>query len=409
MHVVHLTNAYAPASGGVRTMVHALGAGYRAHGHRFTLVAPASSGGVDEEHWGTRVRLPGLHVPGTAGYRVLLDTAAVRRTLDRLAPDRVEVSDRFTLRHVGAWARERGVPSALFAHERLDGLAHSLGRLPEASARALADVTNRRWAAAFDRVVVTTPFGAQEFDRIGIPTTRVPLGVDLDAFHPSLRTRAVGERGVVLALCSRLSPEKAPGAAVATLGLLRADGVDARLVVLGDGPEASRLARAARDLPVTFLGHVEDRRLVARTLADADVTLAPGPLETFGLAALESLACGTPVVAARGSAVAALGVPASHPREFAARVVDLVGAGPAARDAARSRAEHLGWSTTISTLLKLHGAPVPPPRDARVVTPGPPGSGSGRVCDHFLGALSPGALSLLRGGSGSRSSAPPPG
>ncbi|GIG38363.1 GDP-mannose-dependent alpha-(1-6)-phosphatidylinositol dimannoside mannosyltransferase [Cellulomonas phragmiteti] len=339
-------------------MVHALGAGYRGHGHRFTAVVPAGTAGADDEPWGTRVRLPGPVVPGTAGYRVLLDAAAVRGELDRLAPDRVEVSDRFTLRHVGVWARDRGVPCVLFAHERLDGLARSLGRVPAPAARALADATNRRWSGVFDRVVVTTPYGAQEFDRIGVPTTRVPLGVDLDAFHPALRTRAAGDGAVVLALCSRLSPEKSPGTALATLGLLRADGVDARLVVLGDGPEASRLARAARDLPVTFLGHVEDRAVVARTLADADVTLAPGPLETFGLAALESLACGTPVVAARGSAVAALGASAAGPHQFAAHVLDLVGRGPTARQAARARAERLGWHATVRDMLALHGAPV---------------------------------------------------
>ncbi|GAA4625782.1 glycosyltransferase [Cellulomonas oligotrophica] len=361
MHVVHLTNAYAPASGGVRTMLHALGEGYAPHGHRLTAVVPAASRGVDHEPWGVRVRLPGPRVPGTAGYRVLLDAAAVRRTLDQLAPDRVEVSDRFTLRHVGAWSRAHGVPSVLFAHERLDGLARTLAHLPASTARAAADVANRRWAASFDRIVVTTAYGGEELDRIGVPTVRVPLGVDLDVFHPGARTRGPAGPDVVLALCSRLSPEKKPHTAVATLALLRAEGVDARLVVLGDGPEASRLRRLAADLPVTFLGHVEDRRAVARTLADADVTLAPGPLETFGLAAAESLACGTPVVAARGSAVAGLAAQASEPGEFARRVVELVGAGGSARAAARARAERLGWATTVRSLLRLHGAPA---RDA---------------------------------------------
>ncbi len=355
MHVVHLTSAYAPASGGVRTMVHALGAGYRARGHRFTLVVPAATAGVDDEPWGTRVRLRGPRVPGTAGYHALLDRSAVRRTLEDLAPDRVEVSDRFTLRHVGTWAADHGVPSVMFAHERLDGLASSLLHAPGPVARALADQVDRRWAGAFDHVVVTSPYAAEEFDRIGVPTVRVPLGVDTDLFHPARRRRPQAPQDVVIALCSRLSPEKAPAVAVDTLRVLRDGGLDARLVVLGDGPEAARLHRRAQGLPVTFVGYLQDRRDVARLLADADVTLAPGPLETFGLAALESMACGTPVVAARGSAVAALTVGACGPEETAARVRELLRAGPAARAAARVRAERLGWSTTIDGLLALHG------------------------------------------------------
>ncbi|MBU4335825.1 MAG: glycosyltransferase [Actinobacteria bacterium] len=363
MHIVHLTNAYAPASGGVRTVVHALGGGYRARGHRFTLIVPAALAGVDEEPWGVRVRLPGRRVPGTDGYRALTDRGAVLRELDRLAPDRVEVSDRFTLRAVGDWARARGVPAVMVAHERLDGLVASLGHVPVGAARALADRHNRRWAASFDQVVVTSQVAAGEFDRIGVPTAQVPLGVDLGLFTPDRRSRPVGADELVLVLCSRLSPEKAPAVAVETLRLLRAEGVPARLVVIGDGPEAAALARRARGLPVTFTGFLDDRAAVADLLADADVVLAPGPLETFGLAALEAMACGTPVVAARGSAVAALTArgggpsPAGSPAEFAASVLSLR-ARPAEqlRAAARTVAQELGWAATVDQLLALHGA-----------------------------------------------------
>ncbi|CAM5470276.1 D-inositol-3-phosphate glycosyltransferase [Streptomyces griseomycini] len=54
---------------------------------------------------------------------------------------------------------------------------------------------------------------------------------------------------------------------------------------------------------MTFLGHVRDRALLGALQACADVCLAPGPAETFGLAALEAMACGTPVVASASSAL----------------------------------------------------------------------------------------------------------
>src|SRR6201985_518230 len=85
---------------------------------------------------------------------------------------------------------------------------------------------------------------------------------------------------------------------------LREGGIDARLVVVGDGPLRARLQRQAARLPVDFTGFVSDRHSVAELLASADVALAPGPHETFGLAALESLACGTPAVVSRTSALA---------------------------------------------------------------------------------------------------------
>ena len=59
-----------------------------------------------------------------------------------------------------------------------------------------------------------------------------------------------------------------------------------------------------RDLPVDFTGFIGCRDTVASILASADVALAPGPHETFGLAALEALACGTPAVVSRTSALA---------------------------------------------------------------------------------------------------------
>ena len=110
---------------------------------------------------------------------------------------------------------------------------------------------------------------------------------------------------VLLLLGSRLSGEKRPGRALDALAALRHLGVRAALVVAGDGPLRARLesrARAER-LPAGFLGHVADRAELARLQASADLCVAPGPAETFGLSALEALACGTPVVASGSSAL----------------------------------------------------------------------------------------------------------
>lgn len=361
MRIVHVTNAYAPHSGGIRTTVHALGRGYRARGHEFVLVVPGPAPRDEQLPWGRRITLPGPRVPGTGGYRVLVDLARLRSFLDGLAPDRVEVSDRLSLRRVGDWAGRAGVPSLVIAHERLDGVLRSHLRLGACTARAVADRHNTVTAARFDRVVTTTGFAAREFLRIGAATVRVPLGVDLDHFMPAEPPVHIDDREPLLVLCSRLSREKRPELAVDAVRVLHDRGCAARLVVAGDGPMVRSLQRRSRGLPVTFLGHVSDRTGVARLLATADVVLAPGPVETFGLAALEALACGTPVVAASTSAVAELVAGGGgrcawpDPESLAGAVLDFLGEPPACRRAsARRRAEQYPWQRTSDGMLAVH-------------------------------------------------------
>jgi alpha-1,6-mannosyltransferase len=169
---------------------------------------------------------------------------------------------------------------------------------------------------------------------------------------------------VLLLLCSRLSVEKRPATALDALAALRERGMRVSMVVAGDGPlKASLVRRAHVDrLPVHFLGHVPDREAVADLQAAADVCLAPGPAETFGLSALEALACGTPVVASASSAlpevVGDAGVAAADTgADFAAAVLDLL-ARPdqARRRAARARAELFDWQRSVTAFLTAHQA-----------------------------------------------------
>nr|MDT0666276.1 glycosyltransferase [Micromonospora sp. DSM 115978] len=151
---------------------------------------------------------------------------------------------------------------------------------------------------------------------------------------------------MLLVHASRLSPEKRGDLAVDALAELVRRRVPARLVVAGDGPSRARLERRAAGLPVVFLGFVNDRERMASLLATADVVLAPGPVETFGLAALEAMASGTPTVVHHASALAELVVPgagvaaAGSGWTFADAVQELLEVPVADRTAAaRGRAE----------------------------------------------------------------------
>ena len=363
MRIVRLANFVAPRSGGLRTSLAELGAGYLAAGHEPVLVIPGERDSDQRTAQGRVITLRAPRVPFAGGYRVLWRRRRLGRLLTLLRPDVLEVSDRTTLRWTGAWARENGVPAAMVSHESVAALLAGLGLDGlglSGVGRAVADWLNRRTARAYRRIICTTCWAAGEFERIGAGNVvRVPLGVDLATFAPrDGRVRAEGQ--ILLVHSGRLSAEKRPQRSLTTLATLRASGLPVRLVVAGDGPLRPRLERrAARaGLPVTFAGFLPGRAELAALLASADVVLAPGPAETFGLAALEALACGTPVVVSAKSALpeVAGGAGASVPGEDLAAGVRAVLARPerARRAAARARAEQFDWAAAVRGFLAVH-------------------------------------------------------
>jgi len=102
-------------------------------------------------------------------------------------------------------------------------------------------------------------------------------------------------------------------------------------------------------------------------IASADVSLAPGPIETFCLAALESLASGTPVVASATSAVGEflfeengdfVGLTAANNGAAFADAIEIIldeiKEDPSLSDRCRLQAERFPWSETIHRLDTLH-------------------------------------------------------
>ncbi|MFI5661718.1 glycosyltransferase [Streptomyces sp. NPDC051684] len=370
LRIVRIANFVAPASGGLRTALRELGAGYLAAGHEPVLIVPGERPSDTETPQGRVITLPGAPLPASGGYRVLTDRQRVARTLERSCPDRLEVSDRTTLRWTGEWARRARVPAVMVSHETAHGVLRTWG-LPERAARRAADVLNVRTAHAYTRVVCTTEWAEREFVRIGARNVaRAPLGVDLVRCRPgehSKRIRAAHARvdEVLLFMCTRLSVEKRPGIGLDTVERLRRSGVPARLVVAGEGPLRTRLEQRARArrLPVDFLGHVADPATLAALQATAEVCLAPGPAETFGLAALEALACGTPVVVSASSAlpevVGGAGAVAEDSGAAFADAVREVLERPLwqRRARARARAECFGWDAAVAAFLAAHDAP----------------------------------------------------
>ncbi len=259
--IAQVANFYGPQSGGLRTTVDMLGRGYVAAGFERVLVVPGERHRDEQTPAGRRITLKAPAVPGGGGYRFFPDWRPVAAVLSRVGIDRLEVSDKLTLAPLGPWATRRGIPALLLSHERLDAILAP--RLPRwaagtAALAGAADRCNRRLAAAFPTVVAASAFSCEEWERIGADhVIRVPLGVDLAAFRPVPRAQRSGPAQLVSV--GRLSKEKRPDLALATLRELVDAGVAARLTMVGAGPESERLARTAeaRHLPVEFPGHIQ--------------------------------------------------------------------------------------------------------------------------------------------------------
>jgi N-acetyl-alpha-D-glucosaminyl L-malate synthase BshA len=157
-----------------------------------------------------------------------------------------------------------------------------------------------------DAVLCVSEWLAQQtrevFDFSG-PITVVPNFVDQDWFRPrsdeTIRHELGGDEHALLLHTSNFRPLKR---AMDTLDVLERLGTDGRalLVLVGDGPDLPLVREAAhrRGLSdrVRVLGEIPDAETIT---AACDVALFPSESESFGLAALEALACGVPVVAAR--------------------------------------------------------------------------------------------------------------
>jgi N-acetyl-alpha-D-glucosaminyl L-malate synthase BshA len=114
-----------------------------------------------------------------------------------------------------------------------------------------------------------------------------------------LRTRLAPEGQKVAIHVSNFRPVKRATAVVEVFARVRRE-VPVRLLMAGDGPDVAEASRIAGALGVSddvlFLGEQDQ---VVPLLSAADVFLLPSAQESFGLAALEAMACGVPVVASR--------------------------------------------------------------------------------------------------------------
>ncbi|HXG90350.1 MAG TPA: glycosyltransferase [Vicinamibacterales bacterium] len=403
VRTLHLTNAYHPTSGGIRTFYRALLDGANARHREMRLVVPGPFD--DREEVGDFGRIYYLKARSAPAfdrrYRVILPSAylanangALVRILQDERPDLVEICDKYSLFYLAGMLRKEWLPRVPrpilvgVSCERMDdNLRAYLGR--EALSRRFARWYLRHiYGPPFDYHVANSEYTADElrqvlWDRPPEFIRVCPMGVDAARFGPhhrdELLRRSVLERAggnptsTLLLYVGRLSPEKNVALLVATLERLtkasRQDGSpprDYRLVVAGDGPMRGSMERDASRLVagrVLFLGAVTEGELLRRYYASGDVFVHPNPREPFGIAPLEAMASGVPVVAPNLGGVLSYAtrdnawLASPEPEAFALAVRSAVERSDDRRlAAARDTAAALDWPVVVDRWFAMYDA-----------------------------------------------------
>jgi glycosyltransferase involved in cell wall biosynthesis len=196
------------------------------------------------------------------------------------------------------YARNVGIPVIASFHTDLSGFAEKwgLGMFSEPIWGYLRWIHNQA-----DLNVCPSHATADELTRQGFENVRVwPRGVDTEQYHPEHRSQEWRERlssgqpdAPLLLYVGRLSVEKRIKWIRPVLDLLP----EARLAIIGDGPERAELEEYFAGTPTVFPGFLRGHDL-AQAYASADLFVFPAANETLGNVVLEAMASELPVVAA---------------------------------------------------------------------------------------------------------------
>jgi alpha-1,6-mannosyltransferase len=381
LKVCDLTQFYSPLSGGVKRYVHEkIRFIQSTPNDEHVLVIPGPrTGRVEAE----RSRIYSIRSPllaRTSRYRALLNLRAIEEILEREQPDLIESGDPYQVawKAIASGSALR-IPVVGFYHSHfpeayLRTTARFLGRTATEFTMDLARRYVRQIYNRFEATLVPSAHLGNLLTTWGVQNVHaVDLGVNIEIFRPAPDDRAATRESLgispgqcLLLYVGRLAHEKNTQTLFAAFAALVRREPRYHLLIVGDGLQRAELRKLQeRTGEVTWFQYCSDPMELARYYRAAEMLVHPGVQETFGLTALESQACGTPVVGIRGSYMDRIifGSQEHWARENSAMALaDAVAA--AARGelretglaAAESVRQHYAWPVVFAHLFQLYRA-----------------------------------------------------
>jgi len=294
MRVAVVTESFLPSTNGVTNSVLRVLDTFKQRGFEALVIAPTRTG---DKHNGfpvhQTVSVPFLQFP------VAVPGPSIQRELDEFQPEVIHVAAPFMIgAQAIAWGYKNNVPVVAVYQTDLSGYIERYGL---SFARPVVDRMMASIHEKADMNLAPTPEAKDYLERIGVQNVHIwGRGVDLDLFNPAhksseevaaLRAKIAPKGEKVVGFVGRLAAEKQVHRMSELLGMK-----NTKLVIVGDGPERSRLESQFAGSGVYFAGRQTALEL-AYHYAALDVFVHFGTEETFGQTIQEAQASGLPVVA----------------------------------------------------------------------------------------------------------------
>ncbi|MCA1993166.1 MAG: glycosyltransferase family 1 protein [Coleofasciculus sp. S288] len=302
MRIALFTETFLPKVDGIVTRLRHTVEHLQRSGNQVLVVAP--DGGLTEYKGAKIYGVPGFPLPLYPELKLALPRPSIGMALEEFQPDLVHVVNPAVLGLAGVYyAKMMQIPLVGSYHTHLPqylqhyGLAMLEGVLWE----LIKATHNQAQLNLCTSTAMVEELRAHGIERLDL----WQRGVDTETFHPSLASQEMRSHlsqghpeNPLLLYVGRLGAEKE----IERIKPLLEAIPNARLALVGDGPNRSALEKHFAGTPTHFVGYLKGKEL-GSAYASADAFIFPSRTETLGLVLLEAMAAGCPVVAARSGGI----------------------------------------------------------------------------------------------------------
>jgi glycosyltransferase involved in cell wall biosynthesis len=370
MRIALFTETFLPKVDGIVTRLRHTVEHLQRSGDQVLVVSP--DGGLTEYKGARIYGVSGFPLPLYPELKLALPRPSIGVALEEFQPDLIHVVNPAVLGLAGLYyAKMMQVPLVASYHTHLPQYLHhyGLGMLEGVMWELIKASHNQAQLNLCTSTAMVDQLREHGIERLDL----WQRGVDTETFHPDLASEEMRSHlsqghpeSPLLLYVGRLGAEKEIERIKPVLKAIP----DARLALVGDGPNRSVLEKHFAGTPTHFVGYLTGKAL-GSAFACADAFVFPSRTETLGLVLLEAMAAGCPVVAARSGGIPDIvtdGVngylfdPADDQGAIAAtqRLLNQQQERETLRQNARVEAERWSWAAATRQLQNYYRAVVVP-------------------------------------------------